>query len=725
MAASAARRAVAGMARRAARSAARARLRSSGVATGRVKLTTAVPRKSMYPAWLPLSVPLLLRLAPLLLSSLLILGRPALAGAEVDANASPDASEQALLDVRDAVLRRDETAARLHALRVDASHPLAAYPEFWRLRMLLDDRMQIPDPDALDAEIEDFLARYPDTAVADRLRAEWLVNLGRRSIWHRFDAHFPLVTARRDSSLWCLAGVSRLLRGLPAGPEALRAWNERRELGEDCELLTLRMYEAGQLDTEQLDRRLRSALEDKATDTIRVLGRLLGIGADDLGLVIDSPSRALARSRDPRVVLIALGLLARPSAEQAAARLAERNDIPEADRRLLWAIIGASAARDLDTRAWQWARQGLGARAGRDTREWLVRAAMLADDWPGVLLALDHLDETDAQTPRWTYWRARALARTDAADAAGALLALVAGRNGYYPMLAAEEAGLAQGPPGPQAEPQPPVDPASLVARPPIARALALYRLGLRGDAQGEWLAGLRGAGDAELLAAARLACSRGILDRCINEASRMREHDDWSLRYLRPYREELESAARAHDLDPAWVYGLIRQESRFTPVARSAVGARGLMQIMPATGRWIARRRGIGPFRPASLEDPGTNLDFGTWYMRHVLDRLDGSILLASAGYNAGPGRPARWRGLVGRPVDGALFAELIPFNETRNYVQNVIANTAAYAALLRGEPLRLRPLLGTVAPAGASTRPGEDEPQPAPGPLDEIARR
>src|SRR5690606_10408122 len=184
-------------------------------------------------------------------------------------------------------------------------------------------------------------------------------------------------------------------------------------------------------------------------------------------------------------------------------------------------------------------------------------------------------------------------------------------------------------------------------------------------------------------------------------------------------------SAARAHGLDPAWVYGLIRQESRFTPVARSAAGARGLMQIMAATGRWIARRRGIGPFRPASLEDPGTNLDFGTWYMRHVLDRLDGSILLASAGYNAGPGRPARWRGLVGRPVDGALFAELIPFNETRNYVQNVIANTAAYAALLRGEPLRLRPLLGTVAPAGASTRPGEDEPQPAPGPLDEIARR
>ncbi len=712
------------MASRAARSSARARRLSSAVAMGRVKLATAVPPESMYPARPPLFVPLFLRLAPLLLSCLLILGLPSMPEAVAGMDAPLDASEQALLDARDAALRRDEDALRMHAQRVDPAHPLAAYPEFWRLRMLLDDRMQLPDNAALDAEIEGFLSAHPDTAMAERLRAEWLVSLGRRSIWHLFDAHFPLVTPASDSSLWCLAGVSRVLRGLPAGPEALRAWNARRELGEDCELLTLRMYEAGQIGTEELDRRLRSALEDKATNTIRVLGRLLGIGADDLGLVIDSPSRALARSRDPRVVLVALGLLARPSAEQAAERLAGRDDVPEADRKLLWAIIGASAARDIDTRAWQWARQGLEARAGRDTREWLVRAAMLAGDWPGVLLALDHLDEADAATPRWTYWRARALAETGAGDAASALLALVAGHDGYYPMLAAEEAGLAGGAPEPAGPPQSPVDPESLVERPAIARALALYRLGLRADAQREWLAGLRGASDADLYAAARLACSRGILDRCINEASRMREHDDWSLRYLRPYREDLETAARAHGLDPAWVYGLIRQESRFTPVARSAAGARGLMQIMPATGRWIARRRGIGGFRPASLEDPRINLDFGAWYMRHVLDRLDGSILLASAGYNAGPGRPARWRKLVGRPVDGALFAELIPFNETRRYVQNVIANTAAYAALLRGEPLRLRPLLGTVGPGGEDApESGDDEPRPAPGPLEEAS--
>jgi len=674
----------------------------------------------MYPVQPPLR-PLF---ASLLLSCLLILGCPAIADTGTAPSVQFDANEEALLDARQAAVRRDEAGVRAHSLRIDPGHPLAAYPEFWRLRMLLDERTETPDPAALDTEIQAFIAAHAGTVVADRLLADWLRSLGRRSIWHLFDEHFPLANPRIGNPLWCLAGVSRVLRGLPAGDAPLRTWNERRELGEDCELLTLRMYEAGQLGTEQLDRRLRSALEAKATDTIRVLGRLLGIGADDLGLVLDSPARALARSSDPRVVLVALGLLARPAPDQAAARLAERTDLPEADTRLLWAIIGASAGRDLNPRAWQWARQGLAADAGRDTREWLVRAAMLADDWPGVLTALDHLDEDDAATPRWTYWRARALTATGAPDAADALLALVAGHLGYYPMLAAEEAGLATGRPAPQAEPQPAVDPASLAGRAAIARALALYRLDLRGEAQLEWLAGLRGASDAELLGAARLACERGIFDRCINDASRMSGHDDWSLRYLLPYREPLEAAARAQGLDPAWVYGLIRQESRFTPAARSGVGARGLMQIMPNTGRWIARQRGLGGFRVASLEDPGTNLDFGTWYMRNVLDRLDGSILLASAGYNAGPGRPTRWRASIARTVDGALFAELIPFNETRRYTQNVMANTAAYAAMLRDEPLLLHRLLGRVDPEPADD-PEDSGPEPAASPTDDIARR
>lgn len=641
----------------------------------------------------------------LVVASVVILGRPAPAGA----GEALEADDRALLAVRTAALRRDEAGMLAHAREVDPAHPLAAYPEFWRLQMLLDDRHDIADPEALDAQVAHFIETHPGTVTARRLLAPWLRQLGRRSEWPLFETWFARGNPAPADSLWCLAGIARLEKGQDPGPEALRAWRERRELGEDCERFTLDAHAAGHLGTAALEQRLRRALELRATDTIRVLGRLLGIEADALSLAIESPVRTLAFASDPHATLIALGLLARPSPDEAARLLAARDDIPATDRELLWAIIGASAGRDLDPRAWQWARQGLNADSGRDTREWLVRAALLAEDWAGVLTALDHLDPADAMTPRWTYWRARALAATGAGDAARALFTLMAGQDGYYPMLAAEEIGRAGRQPAPGAEPDPPVAPEKIAGRPAIRRALALYRLGLPGDAQLEWLAGLGSASDAELLAAARLACTRELFDRCVNDASRMRQHDDWSLRYLAPFRGPLEAAARTQDLDPAWVYGLIRQESRFAPAARSGAGARGLMQIMPATGQWIARRRGIRGFRTTLLDEPATNLEYGTWYLRHVLDRLEGSILLASAAYNAGPGRPPRWLSSIGRPIEGALFAELIPFNETRNYAQNVIANTAAYGAVLRGESLQLKKLLGQVRPEPAAEPDGD----------------
>src|SRR5690606_39139001 len=115
--------------------------------------------------------------------------------------------------------------------------------------------------------------------------------------------------------------------------------------------------------------------------------------------------------------------------------------------------------------------------------------------------------------------------------------------------------------------------------------------------------------------------------------------------------------------LDPAWVYGLIRQESRFIMTARSGVGASGLMQLMPATARWVAKRIGMVDFKPAHVNDFDVNTTLGTHYLNIVLQDLGGSQLLASAGYNAGPRRPRNWRATYASPVEGAIFAETIPF--------------------------------------------------------------
>jgi soluble lytic murein transglycosylase len=164
-------------------------------------------------------------------------------------------------------------------------------------------------------------------------------------------------------------------------------------------------------------------------------------------------------------------------------------------------------------------------------------------------------------------------------------------------------------------------------------------------------------------------------------------------------YCDALSAAARQWDLDEAIVYGIVRQESRFMPEARSRVGATGLMQLMPATARWVARQISIAPFRQEMLVRPEVNLQMGTYYFHRVLNEL-GHPILATAAYNAGPGRARRWRDE--RALEGAVYAETIPFNETREYVKKVFANAWYYRHRLTGKSTAMRELLGTVPGRG-----------------------
>jgi soluble lytic murein transglycosylase len=171
------------------------------------------------------------------------------------------------------------------------------------------------------------------------------------------------------------------------------------------------------------------------------------------------------------------------------------------------------------------------------------------------------------------------------------------------------------------------------------------------------------------------------------------------------PFKDAVVKRAQSINLDPAYVYGLIRQESRFIMDARSGVGASGLMQVMPATARETARRLGMTGFTAGQITDRDTNIAIGTGYLKMVLDDVGGSMPMAAAAYNAGPGRPRTWRGQSGSPTtDAAIWAESIPFSETRDYVKKVLSNTTNYAALLTGQPQSLKTRLGTVGPRDAS---------------------
>ncbi|MCW5632212.1 MAG: transglycosylase SLT domain-containing protein [Rubrivivax sp.] len=330
-----------------------------------------------------------------------------------------------------------------------------------------------------------------------------------------------------------------------------------------------------------------------------------------------------------------------------------------------------------------------------ETLAWMARAALRlpAGDkarWPLVLRTIEEMSAAEQRDPAWVYWRARAI-RAGASggpegEGARALarhaLESIAGPLGFYQQLALEELGQRLHLP---AAPVPLVE----TEREPVRqhaglrRALRLMSLGLRGEGVREWNYALRGMNDRELLAAAALACEREVWDRCIHTSERTRDVADIGQRYPLPFREAVLARAGESGVDAAYVYGLIRQESRFILDARSSAGAMGLMQLMPRTARWTARRAGLAEWRPELVTERDTNLLLGTTYLKLVLDEFEGAQAMGAAAYNAGPSRPRRWR--EGAVVEPAAWIEGIPFNETRDYVKKVLSNAVVYSARLR----------------------------------------
>jgi soluble lytic murein transglycosylase len=232
----------------------------------------------------------------------------------------------------------------------------------------------------------------------------------------------------------------------------------------------------------------------------------------------------------------------------------------------------------------------------------------------------------------------------------------------------------------------------------------------LRTEGVKEWSWSLRGMDDRQLLAAAELAKRHQIWDRAINTADKTKNEHDYSLRYLAPYSQQVRSAAQNQSLDDAWVYGLMRQESRFITSAKSNVGASGLMQLMPATAKWVAKKIGLRNYNHGRVNDMETNVLLGTSYMRLVMENLDNHPVLASAAYNAGPGRAKKWRAEL--PLEGAIYAETIPFSETRDYVKKVMSNAVFYTTVFTGKPDSLKARLGIVGARTADTPKDADLP-------------
>jgi soluble lytic murein transglycosylase len=362
-----------------------------------------------------------------------------------------------------------------------------------------------------------------------------------------------------------------------------------------------------------------------------------------------------------------------------------------------YAMLGYEAARNLDPRALEWFRDAGAAPLTAKQLAWRARVALRAQDWREVLAGIEEMAQPQQQEDTWCYWKARALRALGRTGEATELFSALSGKANFYGQLAAEELGVAPTT-GimlvsylPSAE-----ELSAMLARPAMQRTLALARMNLRTEAYREWMWAVRGFDDWQLLTAAEIARRNGMYDRAINTAERTVQLHDFNLRYLAPYRDALQTHIRQNDLDEAWVYGLMRQESRFVTAAKSDAGARGLMQIMPATARWVARRLGMRDYRNSSIHQMETNFTLGTYYMKSMLSRFNNNPVLATAAYNAGPTRARQWCGET--PLEGAIYIETIPFDETRDYVKKVMSNTEYYAELF-GKPARsLKERLGVV---------------------------
>ncbi|WP_323012095.1 transglycosylase SLT domain-containing protein [Castellaniella sp.] len=615
----------------------------------------------------------------------------------------PPAARQAVVDAYDAVQkRRWGDLARL--VPVAAADPvLGQYPRYWLLRNQVQNRT-LPVP---DAEVRQFLVDNPGTYLEDRLRADWIIALVRAGNYEQ--ARRIAVPSRPSSSLQCALLLARHMADKRVkAVEVIDAFAPNP----DCWGLLDQAANDHVLSRNELNALLRNTMESGRANEIN---RMAAVVFDDDAMVqfaalMKNPRKWLESRSQPRpgtdteLAAIALSRLARSDDRLEAAKYVQDQwaaRMPKADMEWVWGQFGLVAALNVAPDAARWYRQSGPVPMTDYNHAWQVRAELRAApiQWNRVADAIRKMTSLQADEPVWRYWYGRALAAQGNGKAAQQYFQSIRSDLGFYGQLAAEELGGL-----PSLPPQPaPLDPAWVAqarSNPGLQRAVALFDQGWRREAVPEWSFALRGMSDTQLRGAAEFARNEHIYDRVVNTSLLTKNEIDFSQRFIAPFEGRVAAQARQINLDPAWVYGLIRQESRFITDARSRVGASGLMQLMPATAKHVAKKIGMKDFKPSQVNDFDTNTVLGTSYMDMVLQGLGGSQLLATAGYNAGPGRPKRWRSQLQAPVEGAIFAETIPFTETRLYVKNVMSNAVWYSMLFNGRPESLKARLGMVNP-------------------------
>jgi soluble lytic murein transglycosylase len=625
---------------------------------------------------------------------------------------APNKADEVILEMNQAFKKNDK--AQLSRLLPRAKgHALESWAAYWELRVRLDQ--------ASDSEIRQFLSQYAGTYAEDRLRNDWLLQLGRQREWATFTQEYPRFRMNDDREVRCYAlSTDAFLSKPETVAELKRLWYAFRDTEDGCTYTAEKLHDLKKIESLDLWRKARLAMDNNRP---RAAQLALNIESTELGkqaiLIHADPQKYLDKrilaitKKRKELSVLALIRIANTDPDKAAQLLEKKWGLmlTKEEHNWVWGVIGKQAAQKLQDNAHSYFNKvSRNQDLNDDLLIWKTRAALRSGDWKAVIAAVDAMDSAK-QDSTWIYWKARGqLAANPTATEPMRLEALaslqsIASVKGFYEQLAMEELGLAITAPA-KPEALTPQEKTVAAQNAGLQRALIALSLGLRSEGNREWnyttnLHTPGGMSERELLAAADLACSKQVWDRCINTSERTKLAIDFDQRFPMPLKDTVLRRTKEIQLDPAYVYGLIRQESRFIMDAKSVVGAAGLMQVMPATAKWTAKKIGMTNFQPHQITDQEINVAIGTGYLKLVLDDFDGSMPLAAAAYNAGPSRSRNWR--KGPVLEAAIWAENIPFNETRDYVKKVLSNTTNYAAIITGQPQSLKARLGTVGPRNA----------------------
>ncbi len=593
-------------------------------------------------------------------------------------------------------------AARLEQIAGGMKNtPLEPYLTYYQLQLRLTTR----NPEG----VREFLARPDDTPVIDQLRSEWLKWQARQQRWEAFTAEYPRLL-ESDDEMKCYALQARLPNNADLVlHESRTLWFTGTSQPESCSTLFDMAIASGTISEQDVWQRIRMALEVNNVALAKKLSAHLPRERKLQSGLLESaaahPDRYLANVKlaksseaERMVALFALQRLAKQLPQLAYMRWEKiETHFNSDERHYFYGWLGYEAARKLDERALTWFKAAKDTPLNDAQLAWRTRAALRASNWHEVWASIAAMSPKQQREGAWRYWKARAWKVLGRDSDAEALFVELSREYNFYGQLAAEELGSASASGMLSVSYQPTVtEIQAMLAQPAMQRTLYLYRMGLRQEAAKEWSLAVRKLDDKHLLIASEIASRHAMYDRSINAADRTLLLHDFNLRYPAPYRDSLQGHLQENNLEEAWVYGLMRQESRFVTQAKSTAGASGLMQVMPATARWIAQRLGMKDYRKELISQLDTNIKLGTYYMKNVLSTFGNNPVLASAAYNAGPGRARQW--LADKPLEGAIYVESIPFDETRDYVKKVMSNTVYYAKLFGHAAPSMKQRMGMI---------------------------